>query len=60
MNSNVVFLELIGLAYDAGIIVLQDELEDGLRTSLDKFDKYFYKRISSLLRDSGRTHIPFK
>ena len=38
MNSSVVFLELVGLAYDASI-VLQDELEDGLRTSLDKFDK---------------------
>ena len=44
MNSNVVFLELVGLAYDSGI-VLQDELEDGLRTSLDKFDKYFYETI---------------
>ena len=38
MNSNVVFLELVGLAYDAGI-VHQDELEDGLRTFFEKFDK---------------------
>ena len=36
------FLELVGLVDDAGI-VLQDELEDGCRRSLDKFNKYFYK-----------------
>ena len=38
MNRNVVFLKLVGLAYDAGI-VLQNELKDGLRTSFEKFDK---------------------
>ena len=58
MNSNVVLLESVGLAYDAGI-VLQDELEDGLRTSLDKFDKYFYESICSLLRNNSRPYIPF-
>ena len=54
MNSNVVFLELVGLTYyDAGMIVLQDQLEDGLRTSLDKIDKYFYETILSLFRHNG-------
>ena len=54
-NSNAVFLEFVGLAYDAGI-VLQDEFEDGLRTSLDKFDKYFYEGICNLLRNNNRPY----
>ena len=53
------FIELVGLVYDASII-LQDELEDGRRTPLDKFDKYFYERICDLLRNDGRLYIPFK
>ena len=39
MNSNVVFFELVGLAYYGAGIVLQDEFEDGLRTSFEKSDK---------------------
>ena len=52
-------LELVGSVYDAAI-VLQDELEDGRRTSFDKFDKYFYECICDLLRNNGRPYIPFK
>ena len=37
--NKVVFFKLVGLVY-VGMIVLQDELEDGRRTSLDKFDKF--------------------
>ena len=57
--NKVVFLKLIGLVY-VGMIVLQDELEDGRRTSLDKLDKYFYESILSLLANDYRPYIPFK
>ena len=58
MNKNV-FLEFVGLVFDTGVI-LEDKLEVRRRTSLDKFNKYFYKNISSLLRYNGRPYIPFK
>ena len=57
--NKVVFFKLVGLVY-VGMIVLQDELEDGRRTSLDKFDKYFYESILSLLANDYRPYIPFK
>ena len=34
------FLEFMGLVFDTSMI-LEDELEDGRRTSLDKIDRYF-------------------
>ena len=56
----VALLEFVGLVFDAGI-VLQDELKDRRRTSLDKIDRYFYETISCLLRDHGKLYIlPFK
>jgi hypothetical protein len=57
--NKVAFLEFVGLVFDTGII-LEDELEDGRRTSLDKIDRYFYETISSLLRNNDRPYIPFK
>ena len=36
------FLELVGLVFDTGIM-LEDKLEVGLRMSLYKIDRYFYK-----------------
>jgi hypothetical protein len=35
--NKVTFLEFVGLVFDTSIIS-EDELEDGLRTSLDKVD----------------------
>ena len=52
--NNVAMLEFVGLVFDTGII-LEDELEDGRRTSLDK--KYFYESISSLFGNHGRPYI---
>ena len=43
VNENV-FLEFAGLVFDTGVI-LEDELEDGRWTSVDKIDKYFYETI---------------
>jgi hypothetical protein len=36
--KKVAFLEFVGLVFDTGFI-LKDELEDGSRTSLDKFNR---------------------
>lgn len=60
VNKNI-FLEFAGLVFDAGVI-LEDELEVGRRTSLDKCDKYIYENVSSLLRNNGRlqVYIPCK
>lgn len=55
----VTFLELVGLVFDTGII-LEDKLENGLRTSLDKIDKYFYATILSLRNNGAKSHLPFK
>jgi hypothetical protein len=49
-KDKVTFLEFDGLVLDTGII-LEDKLEVGLRTSLDKIDRYFYETISCLLRN---------
>ena len=57
--NKVALLEFVGFMFDSGII-LEDELEVGCRTSLDKIDKYFYETISSLLRNDCRPYIPFK
>jgi hypothetical protein len=57
--NKVASLEFAGLVFGTSFI-LEDNLEDGRRTSLDKVDKYFYKTISSLLRHNGRLYIPFK
>jgi hypothetical protein len=56
---NVTLLVFVGLAFDTDII-LEDELEDGRRTSLDKNDRYFYETISKLLRNCDRPYSPFK
>jgi hypothetical protein len=53
------FLELAGLLFVTNII-LEDELEDGRRTSLDKMERYFYATILSVFRNNGRSYIPFK
>ena len=57
--NKVALLEFAGLVFGTSII-LDDKLEDGRRTSLDKIDRYFYKTISSLLRSNDRYYIPFK
>jgi hypothetical protein len=58
--NEAVFLEFFGLLFVDTSIVLEDELEVGCRTSLDKMDGYFYATISSLLRNNDRPYIPFK
>lgn len=58
-TDKVAFFEFVGLEFDAGI-VLQDELKEGRRTSLDKIDRYFYETISRLLRNNGSPYLPFK
>lgn len=57
-NRNV-FLEFDGLVCDTSVI-LENELEVEPRTSLDKFDKYFCRTISSPLRDYDKPYLPFK
>lgn len=57
--NQIAFLEFLGLAFDTGMI-LEDEFKVGRRTSLNKIDKYFYRTMSSLLRNKGRPYIPFK
>ena len=47
--NKVALLEFVRLVFNTSII-LDDKLEDGRRTSLDKIDIYFYKTISSVLR----------
>ena len=42
--NKVIFLEFAGLVLDTSF-VFEDELEDGCRTCLYKFNKYFYKTI---------------
>jgi hypothetical protein len=55
----VAFLEFAGLVFDTSII-LEDELEVGPRTPLDKIDCYSYGTVSSRLRYYYRPYIPFK
>ena len=50
---------LVGFVNDTGF-VLQDELDVGRRTSLDKFNEYiWYGSICGLLRNND-SYIPFK
>ena len=49
-------LEFMGLVFDTGII-LEDKLEDGRRTLLDKIDRYFYETISNVLGNNDRPQI---
>lgn len=58
--NKIAFLEFLGLEYDAGIVLQEPELENSPWTSLDKFDKDLYESICCLLRNEGRTYIPFK
>ena len=51
--NKVALLEFMGLVFDIGMI-LEDELEDGRRRSLDKNDEYFYETISSVLENNDR------
>ena len=39
-----------GLVFETCGMILQDELEDRRRKSLDRIDRYFYETILSLLR----------
>ena len=57
--KRVAFFEFAGLVFDSGMI-LEDELEGGRRTPLDKIDRDFYDIISSLLKYNGGINIPFK
>lgn len=49
------FLEFIGLVFDTGI-VLENELEIGRRTCLDKVDKDFFQVNVSGATRGDRTH----
>ena len=55
------FIEFIRLAFDTSI-VLENEREVGSRTSpaLDEIDRYFYAKISILLRSNEGSYILFK
>jgi hypothetical protein len=57
-TNKVTFLEFVRLLLDS--VALQDELENGQWTSLDKINRYFYKKILSLLINSDKSDIPFK
>ena len=58
--NKVALLEYVGLVSDTGSI-LEDKLEGGRRTSLDKIDDYFYEIITSPLRNNGGPQVlPFK
>ena len=41
--NKVIFLEFMGLVFDTGGMIFEDEFEDVWRTWLDKIDRYFYK-----------------
>lgn len=58
--KKVIFLEFFGLLFVDTSIILEDEPEDGLWTSLDKMDGYSYATVSSVLRDNGRFYIPLR
>jgi hypothetical protein len=57
--NEIEFLENFGRLYDTSTI-LEDELDGGRRTSLDKMNRYFYATILTMLRDDGRSYLPFK
>jgi hypothetical protein len=52
-KDKVAFLESVGLIFDANIIpgILEDKLNIGLWTCLNKIDRYFYKTILSIVRN---------
>ena len=57
----VVSLELVRLVFDTGGMILEDKLQVGRRTFLDKIDRDFYETIMSLLsNDCWRYIIPLK
>ena len=58
--KGVVLLEFVGLVFDTSMMILEDELEDRNRTSLDKIDRNFYVTLSNLFRNNDRHYIPFK
>ena len=58
--KEVVFLEFFGLLFVDTSIILEDELKDGLWSSLDRMDGYSYATVSSVLRDNGRFYIPLR
>ena len=58
--KEVVFLEFFGFLFVDTSIILEDELKDGLWSSLDKMDGYSYATVSSVLRDNGRFYIPLR
>ena len=51
--KKVALLEFVRLVIDSSII-LDDKLQGGRRTSLDKIDRYFYETISNLFRSNDR------
>jgi hypothetical protein len=58
--NKVSFLEFIGPVSDT-VVNPENELEVGRRTSLDKFDRYFYtSRSPDLFGNNGRPYIPSK
>ena len=58
--NKVALLEFVGFAFDT-CFILEDKLEVGRRSFLDKVDNYFYGTVSSLLRSDDRgPYIPFK
>ena len=58
-KDKVTFRELFGLVFDT-VTILDDKLEVGLRTSLDKIDRYFYETESCVLRSKIGYIVPFK
>jgi hypothetical protein len=52
-KDKVTFLEFVGLVFDTDVVlgILEDKLEIGLRTCLNKIDRYFYKTILSIVRN---------
>ena len=57
----VVSLEFVGLVFETGGTILEDELQVGRRTSLDKIDRDFYETITSVLRnDCWHYIVPLK
>ena len=54
-----VFPECSGLVFDTDV-TLEDELEVGRRTSLNKYHNYIYATVTGMIRNDGRPYIPFK
>ena len=58
----IAFLKIIGCLFDTSTILAEDELEpEGIPwAAVGKMDRYIYATISTVLRDNGRSYIPFK